>query len=123
MSLRLLPNQMRDLRAVAKKHGQSLNAFVETIVLRAIADEEERRGLAKEEEQRPRLSDGPTSMLIETLRQRNQALSAPPPVHATPAQGQVVVNVGGSSAFGGSEIERLAMFVTNAKDDIERNKN
>lgn len=125
LTVRLLPRQYRDLRAVAKRHGQTLQGFAESLVLRAIAEEEERRSIPAEPDERSfgrqTKSSEPSSLLVEALREQ-RIKKADEDAHSK--QGQVVVNVGNNHSNDGygprNEIDRMATYVAKAGNPLER---
>jgi hypothetical protein len=129
--LRLTPEHMRDLEKASKICGQTKQAFVQSAVLAEVAEVLD-RNRTKRNRLRPFAHDSsqeqesigsglvaPTSTLLESLRQRNATPTETPTTPST--QGQVIVNVGGSSASApNSDIDRLAAFVVNGGNDLER---
>ena len=121
LGLRLLPLQLKELSSVAKRHGQSKQAFVEALVLKALADEKDRQSVRPDDEPsfgRPNI-DAPTSLLAEALRQDRIKANEPSQQRE---QSQVVVNVGnnGSGHGANAEIDRMASYIASGGNVLER---
>lgn len=122
-SFRMTEAQADRLDKTLRRRGQTMQAFVLSVVMRAIEEDEAEDRVAQDGRQRRREArdarrqvEAPSGL---GLRPRPVAAEAPPPpAPATPPPVQVVVHGSGSpapagtGASGGDIIQRLAAFVT-----------